>query len=226
MGDELAFAGRLLLALLLGGAIGLEREISGHPAGFRTHITVAVGAALFGIVSTDGFDRFVAARADTNVQIDVSRVASQVVVGIGFLGAGTIVRAGGSVRGLTTAASLWVTAAVGLAVGVAAYGPAAVTTAIVLLSLVLLRWPAEWVTRRFATRTRTVTALLRPDADWEGILAAIQAIPAITIRSLATRRREEGVVVEVRLRPRLGADIEDAVSTLAARNDVAEIELT
>src|SRR5438128_8695693 len=74
---------RLLAALLLGGAIGLEREVSGQPAGLRTHITVALGAALFGLISVHGFDAYVAPRNDNNYQIDVTRVASQVVVGIG-----------------------------------------------------------------------------------------------------------------------------------------------
>ena len=96
---------RLLAATGLGGAIGLERELSDQPAGLRTHITVALGAALFGVMSVHGFDAYVQLRADSNYQIDVTRVASQVVVGVGFLGAGAILKEGLSIRGLTTAAS-------------------------------------------------------------------------------------------------------------------------
>jgi len=99
---------RLVLAALLGGLIGYEREAHGRPAGLRTHILVCVGSTIFTIVSTS----FTGARSDP------ARIASQIVSGIGFLGAGTIIRQGSMVRGLTTAASLWTIAAIGMAVGV------------------------------------------------------------------------------------------------------------
>jgi len=89
---------RLLGAAVLGGLVGVEREASDQPAGLRTHIAVALGAALFGVISTLGFLEFDQLRANSTVQVDVSRVASNVVVGIGFLGAGVIFRQGGSVR--------------------------------------------------------------------------------------------------------------------------------
>lgn len=85
---------RFLLAVALTGAIGVEREISAQPAGLRTHITLGLGAALFGLLSVHGFDAYVAGRNTNNYQIDVSRVASQVVVGVGFLGAGAILKEG------------------------------------------------------------------------------------------------------------------------------------
>src|SRR5438067_11807121 len=119
---------RLLVAAALTGAIGVEREIAGQPAGLRTHITVGLGAALFGLISVHGFDAYVAGRNTNNYQIDVSRVASQVVVGIGFLGAGAILKEGASIRGLTTAASLWAVAAIGLAAGLGSYFAATITT--------------------------------------------------------------------------------------------------
>ena len=125
--DEVAV--RLLAALVLGALVGAEREATDQPAGLRTHIAVCLGAALFGVVSTLGFTEFAARRASTNFQVDVTRVASQVVVGIGFLGAGMIFRQGTAVRNLTTAASLWVVAAIGLAAGVGDIGTAGVTTA-------------------------------------------------------------------------------------------------
>lgn len=120
---------RLSLALLLGGAIGIEREYRAKEAGFRTHFLVALGSALFCVVSQFGFG------IDLK---DSSRVAAQVVSGIGFLGAGTIIFQKNVVRGLTTAAGLWVTAAIGLACGTGMYMAAAITTAMVLLGLEVL----------------------------------------------------------------------------------------
>lgn len=105
---------RVLLAGALGGLIGLEREFSDQPAGFRTHILVSLGAALFTLVGAYGLVDF--SPGDT-FQFDPTRIAAQVVTGIGFLGAGAILRQGLNVRGLTTAAALWVTAAVGTAAG-------------------------------------------------------------------------------------------------------------
>ena len=122
---------RLSLALLLGGAIGIEREYRAKEAGFRTHFLVALGSALFCVVSQYGFG------FDLK---DSSRVAAQVVSGIGFLGAGTIIFQKNVVRGLTTAAGLWVTAAIGLACGTGMYMAAAITTAMVLLGLEVLNY--------------------------------------------------------------------------------------
>ena len=122
---------RLTLALLLGGAIGIEREYRAKEAGFRTHFLVAVGSALFCLVSQFGFG------VDLK---DSSRVAAQVVSGIGFLGAGTIIFQKNVVRGLTTAAGLWVTAAIGLACGTGMYLAAVLTTAMVLLGLEVLNY--------------------------------------------------------------------------------------
>ncbi|MHB8870753.1 MAG: MgtC/SapB family protein [Thermoleophilia bacterium] len=131
---------RILLSALLGGLIGLERELRDRAAGFRTHILVAVGAAAFTVASVHGFDSFLSETAATNVRIDPGRIAAQVVSGIGFLGAGAIIRHGVSVRGLTTAASLWAAAAVGLASGIGMYDLAAVTAVTVVASLYGLRF--------------------------------------------------------------------------------------
>lgn len=131
---------RILLSAFLGGAIGLERELRDRAAGFRTHILVAVGSAAFTIASVHGFDSFIADTASSNVRIDPGRIAAQVVTGIGFLGAGAIIRHGVSVRGLTTAASLWAAAAVGLAVGLGLYPLAVVTAVTVVASLYVLRF--------------------------------------------------------------------------------------
>lgn len=116
---------RVGVAALLGGLVGFEREFSDQPAGFRTHILVALGAMLFTMVGAYGINEFLASDADLN--FDPTRIAAQVVTGIGFLGAGAILREGFNVKGLTTAAALWVTAAVGVSVGLG-YWEAAVTT--------------------------------------------------------------------------------------------------
>src|SRR5207253_6563623 len=111
---------RLALAALLGGLIGVEREIREREAGLRTHLLVSVGSALFTIVGAYGFHSFLDSGASV-VRADPTRIAAQIVTGIGFLGAGAIIRQGLSVRGLTTAATLWVVAAVGLAAGAGYY---------------------------------------------------------------------------------------------------------
>lgn len=118
---------RLVLATVLGAVVGFERERAGKPAGIRTHGMVSLGAALFTVVSLDGFQG----------PGDRARVAAQVVAGIGFLGAGAILHGGAGVQGLTTAAALWVTAAIGMAVGVGMTLMSLVTT---LLVFVLLRF--------------------------------------------------------------------------------------
>jgi putative Mg2+ transporter-C (MgtC) family protein len=123
---------RLLVSAALGGIIGLEREFTRHPAGFRTHLLVCVGSTLIMLLSAYGFSDFA---NEANVRIDPARLGAQVISGIGFLGAGTIMRNGLTVSGLTTAASLWVAAAIGLTVGAGVYFIATVGTVIVLASL-------------------------------------------------------------------------------------------
>lgn len=126
MSDETLMLLRLLLACGLGMAIGVEREIAGKPAGFRTHALVCLGAALFGLVSIYAFD----------TSADSARVAAQVVTGVGFLGAGAIfLQREGVVAGLTTAASIWTVAAIGLASATGLYWIAIVTAALTLILL-------------------------------------------------------------------------------------------
>ncbi len=123
---------RIFVAAILGGIIGLEREYREKAAGFRTHFLVALGSALFMIVSAYGFE---GAIASPEHRLDVSRIAAQVVSGIGFIGAGTIIFQKNAVRGLTTAAGVWVTAAIGLACGGGMYVLATVATVLVLFGL-------------------------------------------------------------------------------------------
>lgn len=132
--DNLNILVRLLLSMLMGGLIGLERERSNHAAGLRTHILVCLGSTLIMLLSIYGFTDFV---AEVNVRIDPARLATAVITGIGFLGAGTILFTGKSITGLTTAASIWVVGAVGLAIGAGFYFAAIVSTLLILLNLVV-----------------------------------------------------------------------------------------
>jgi putative Mg2+ transporter-C (MgtC) family protein len=140
--DDGTIAIRLVIAAALGGILGIEREIRDRPAGLRTHILVGTGSCLFAIVSAYGFQEIVLGSPSGQaapVRADITRVASQIVVGIGFLGAGTIIRYRGRVSGLTTAAGLWIAAAVGLAVGIGMVVPAIVTVGIGLASFIALK---------------------------------------------------------------------------------------
>src|SRR5207253_4821801 len=139
---------RLLLASALAGLLGGERELTDQPAGFRTHILVGLGAALFAVISAYGFETVVGS-GHQGVQADPTRVASQIVVGIGFLGGGAIIKYGASIRGLTTAASLWITAAVGTAIGIGMLVVGTAATGIALVAMVGLR-PLKGVVRRYA----------------------------------------------------------------------------
>ncbi|TLS35553.1 MgtC/SapB family protein [Pseudalkalibacillus caeni] len=134
--DFLIMTLRIFIAAILSGIIGLEREVKKHPAGFRTHILVGVGSCLMMLLSLYGFITY--SEEHANVRFDPARIPSYVVSGIGFLGAGTILVNGGTVRGLTTAASIWIVAGIGLVVGAGMYAEAVLTTVIVILSLVFL----------------------------------------------------------------------------------------
>lgn len=139
---ELELVLRLALAALLGAVIGLEREWRDRTAGLRTHMLVCVGSAVFTIVSAYGFSEWydsIPADQRTTVVSDPTRIAAQIVTGIGFLGAGAIFRSDDGIRGLTTAASLWMMAAVGLATGAGYYELALASTVLMLLVLVVLR---------------------------------------------------------------------------------------
>lgn len=140
---ELQLAGRLALGLVLGAVIGLERELHRQPAGFRTHSLVALGAALFTIISAYGF---------SGPSVDPTRIAAQIVSGIGFIGAGTILQYRGNTRGLTTAASLWSVAAIGMAAGAGLLAMAAIGTVLILVVLNLFDRVEVFARRRMIDR--------------------------------------------------------------------------
>jgi putative Mg2+ transporter-C (MgtC) family protein len=218
---------RVLLAVVLGAAIGVEREIDAQPAGFRTHVLLCVGAALFGLISVHAFAPFVAVRAKSNVQIDITRVASQVVVGVGFLGGGAILKQGGSVRGLTTAASMWVTAAIGLAVGLGYTWAAVAVTVAALLSLVVFRWVRRWIRTQFGRRSEIVSFRLSTGEDPAALVSALHGLRGVSVRSLHVETDEASaqceVVVGLKTEPRVNLD--EMLATLAQRADVEELSL-
>ena len=160
---ELTMVLRLIVAAILGGIVGMERGSGDRPAGFRTHILVCVGSALFMLVSIYGFDDI--APVTTNLEDDIgtrrdtARIAAQVVSGIGFLGAGTILHEGLTIKGLTTAASLWIVSAIGLAVGSGVYLLSTVATMLTMLTLVTFRtWEKRFAGNRSERRfIRVVT---------------------------------------------------------------------
>ena len=168
---------RLLIAAGLGGAIGLERELRDHEAGFRTHLIVSLGACVFTLVSAYAWTDWTFSTA-SGVVFDPTRIAAQIVTGIGFLGAGAIIVRGISVRGLTTAATLWVVAAIGMAAGTGYYSVAVGAAVLVLVSL----GPLKLVSSRLVSRVRPEEAelgiRLAPEGEATRVLDLIEELGA------------------------------------------------
>jgi putative Mg2+ transporter-C (MgtC) family protein len=199
---------RLLAAAALGAIVGVEREIHGHPAGMRTHLLVALGAGIFTVLSIFGFG------ASGTPGIDQSRVAAQIVSGIGFLGAGAILKEGASIRGLTTAASLWATAAIGMAAGAAWYGVGIAGTVIVVISL----WPLNLIADRLhatgRSEIRLELAVERLDALGE--ISRALAANRLEIAGVQTERLEKHrYAVSFLLRERAGSNLVAAIEEVS-----------
>jgi putative Mg2+ transporter-C (MgtC) family protein len=172
--DNLA---RLTLAAVLGGAIGFERELRDREAGLRTHLLVCLGSALFTIVSAYGFRDFLTG-GDQVIRADPTRIAAQIVTGIGFLGAGAIIRQGLTVRGLTTAATLWVAAAIGIAAGAGYYSGAVIGTVVTLIALWPLRIAAYQVFERLRPEERSIVVDLRQGTNASQLRDGLEREPA------------------------------------------------
>lgn len=210
---------KLLLAAILGGAIGLEREIAGKPAGLRTNILICVGAALFMHLSI--YVAEIGYSPDGHPYGDTTRIAAQIVSGIGFLGAGAILHAHGAVVGLTTAATIWVVAAVGAAVGAGAYVEGIGTSILMILVLVGLR-PFE---RRLLLRRRKVNATLRVNRDLRfDVVEDILRGAGLHIHARRTFEHESDRAFELEL---VGTtkQFDVAVDELRRRNDVISLTL-
>ena len=211
----------MALAAALGAVLGLERELREREAGLRTHLLVSVGSALFTIVSAYGFRGFLTS-GDAVIRADPTRIAAQIVTGIGFLGAGAIIRQGVAIRGLTTAATLWVVAAIGLAAGAGYYSAAVITTAVALVAL----WPLRALAFRIVRRYRGESGLLlvqlpagqSPAAVIDTIDAAGAQIESLEIGHEADRRN-----VAVTLELRRPAVAHELVTKVADVDGVLEV---
>ena len=210
---------KLLLATLLGGAIGFEREIAGKPAGLRTNILICVGAALFTHLSISiaqiGFT------PDGRPYGDTTRITAQIVSGIGFLGAGAILHAHGAVVGLTTAATIWVVAAVGAAVGAGAYVEGVGTSVLIILVLVGLR-PVE---RRLLNRRRKVNATIRVQREVRfDVIEDIIRACGLHIFSRRTFEHESDRAFELEL---IGTSkqIDLAIDDMRRRQDIVSVSV-
>src|SRR6476646_7576937 len=186
VGDwEVSF--RLGLAAVLGGAIGVERELRDREAGIRTHLLVSLGSALFTLVSAYGFHEFLTS-GDAVVRADPTRIAAQIVTGIGFLGAGAIIREGLSIRGLTTAATLWVVAAIGMACGAGYYWPAAAATVLTIFALWPLRILAYRLIEQIKPEENRLTVELREGEPLTRLLALVHNVRHIEVTDEVDRR--------------------------------------
>jgi putative Mg2+ transporter-C (MgtC) family protein len=212
LGLQVEVSLRLVIACLLGAAIGFEREIHAHPAGMRTHLLVSLGAAAFSVLS---IFFFVLPAGGGSAPTDPSRIAAQIVSGIGFLGAGAILKYGSSVRGLTTAASLWATAAVGMAAGAGAWLLAIVATVLIVFSL----GPLNWLIARFRLRQQDLFRLRILMTRLESLSEISRSLTGnrIEIATISTQRLGKGrYEVEVDVRPPTGMNHEAVVSSLSA----------
>jgi putative Mg2+ transporter-C (MgtC) family protein len=206
------YALRLLVAAVLGALIGLEREIHDHPAGMRTHLLVSLGSGGFTVLSIAAFPAPGA---------DPARIAAQIVSGIGFLGAGAILKEGVTIRGLTTAASLWAVAAVGMAAGAGAWIIAVTITAIAIVSLWPLRLVADRVIGRDPHIVRMRLIIDDPDA-LAGVLSVITANGGNVAHLATTVRKGERLVADIDVRARdLSAGT--AITAAIARAEGVEI---
>jgi putative Mg2+ transporter-C (MgtC) family protein len=193
MSNDFELLGRLLLAAVLGGAIGAERELNDQAAGLRTHMLLTIGACLFTLISAYGFSG--------GIGTDPSRLAAQIVTGIGFLGGGAIVRHGLTVKGLTTAASIWATASVGVAIGAGSYVLGIGGAVLVVATLFGLRRVSGVLQRWGVSREEFVLATV-PGFDVKRVVELVRS-ERVDLRGLEHLQDDDGdrIVILVKLRP-------------------------
>ena len=213
MPSDLELLGRLLLAAVLGGAIGAERELNDQAAGLRTHMLLTIGACLFTLVSAYGFGAG---------PRDPSRLAAQIVTGIGFLGGGAIVRHGLTVKGLTTAASIWATASVGVAVGAGQYVLGVGGAVLVSVTLLGLRRVGALL-QRWGVSREALVLTTRPGFDVKRIVEAVKD-EQVEVRGLDRQESDRGdrIALVVKLRPRYRT--EQLLDVLGRLDGVREVE--
>jgi len=216
---------RLAVALALGGALGLERSYHGRPAGFRTHALVWLASGALMLVSFYEAHWFRTSEG-TRAAIDPTRMAQGIMTGIGFLGAGVIMRDGLTVRGLTTAASIWITAGIGVLAGIGFYIPAALTTALALGALSGFRWIERHIrTEAYAQFTVSFAADRAPR---QTEVVALAAQHGFSTSGVTHHYRRAGAIMEYSMGVRsLDPTAFERISdTLRAREDVVEFEIT
>jgi putative Mg2+ transporter-C (MgtC) family protein len=211
---------RLAVAAALTGAVGLEREFRERAAGLRTHMLVGVGSALFTIVSAYAWGDFIFDRTQ-GTAFDPTRIAAQIVTGIGFLGAGVIIRQGLSIRGVTTAAGLWVAAAIGMAVGAGYWGAALIGTGVVLVGLGPLRMAEGWVVRR-RREGGTLEIDLRPEEPLAPVLSVLENRRARVSR-IHLEEEETGRQLRLEVRMPPGISGRDLVEELTRLDEVTGV---
>lgn len=218
---------RLILSAILGSIIGLEREQGDRPAGLRTHTLVCVGSTLFTLVSIFGFGDTSPVHStvdDLGVRRDSARIAAQVVSGIGFLGAGTIIRDGFTIKGLTTAASLWMVSAIGLAVGSGMYVVSIAGTMVAMFILVALH---AWENGKGNKHCYlNVSALYRPNIARE--ICTFLRGKGIKIKNINIRNDDcdQTLELEIYIKYNAKLSLEDLVQGMHKINDVLNVEVT
>lgn len=223
--EEFIIAVRLLASVLIGGLIGFERTYHGRPAGFRTHALVCLASTLLMLVTVYQ-DLWMTHVPLDAIRTDPTRMAQGIMTGIGFLGAGVIFKEGLTVRGLTTAASIWVTAAIGILVGIGFYFAAALGTAIVLAILALFRWVENKLPSEHYAHL--VIGFARAMAVNEAQLRQLISEKGFSIANLSSRLTDRGETFEYRMMIKSrGRDATDALSQqLRAMPDVTAFRIS
>lgn len=212
---------KMVLAVIFSGVIGYEREHSHRPAGFRTHILVAVGAALVMMTS-----KFVFQEYEGLTSFDPTRLGAQVISGIGFLGAGTILREGFSVKGLTTAASLWAVSCIGLAVGAGYYIGALVTTLVIYITLNTLK---RFVAKSNPSRNIYIEAdnLTRQAADIGAIIKRyggnLHTLEVLYADSASAKRKSDSIVMKAIVMPKDEESLNLTISAIRALDGIRDL---
>ncbi len=209
---------KLALAGVLGGLIGLERESLSRPAGLRTYTLVCIGSALAMIVSIDIYLQYY-----QTVNADPGRIAAQVISGIGFLGAGTIMREGATVQGLTTAAGLWVVACIGLAVGSGLYVPAIATTILILFVLIyFIKFEARFTGSR---EFKGVVLIVEDKPGQVGAIGSILGDLCVLIKNIQLTQIENNYLeIELLLQVPAGLSVDQVIEELSNLKGLRNIE--
>jgi len=212
-------------ALLAGALIGLERSYQGRPAGFRTHALACTASSLLMLLTVYQWELLAGAPMET-VRVDPTRMAQGIMTGIGFLGAGVIVKEGLTVRGLTTAASIWMTASIGILIGIGFYFPAVIATLLTLGTLSLFRWIESIMPVQYYSRLEVRVRRHEPLAEDE--LRTLIKKHDFSVADLSYAQRDEGKVLEytMTIRTSQRINVRRLIDKLAADARVVEYRLT